>query len=219
MTIVAKEDNRNLEWRNNNKGANLLAKMGWNEGESLGKRSNSIHALRAIKRQEGLGIGAKIASEGGSSESSKHFSDVLANLQAHHDTSNNNSTDDGSDSESNDDGSTDKNNREGIESKKSRKKKSKKGKKDKKRRKRKAEGDLILAQNKVTAGHAKKMREAKFGQKSAADMACIFGSTSPPMPAFNVGSGLSKSTSTTKARSKEQKKKKKKSKSKKKDRS
>jgi Pin2-interacting protein X1 len=106
--------------------------MGWKEGEGLGKRGNaSTTALRAMKRQNGLGLGAKIQSEGGSSESANHFSAVLANLQTHHES----------------------------EPKKSKKKKSK----------------LTLAQNRVTSGYAQKMRQAKFGQKSADDMACIFG--------------------------------------------
>lgn len=130
MTIVATEDTRNLGWRKNNIGANLLQKMGWQEGQGLGKHGGSLVALRAVKRQDGLGIGAKMNSEGGKSESTNHFAAVLANLQTHHQPQHN--------------------------------KKSKKGK-------------LVLPQNKVTAGHAQKMRAAKFGEKSADDMACIFG--------------------------------------------
>jgi hypothetical protein len=128
MTIVATEDTRNIEWRKNNIGANLLQKMGWQEGQGLGKNGGSVVALRAVKRQDGLGIGAKMNSEGGKSESTNHFAAVLANLQTHHQPN----------------------------------KQSKKGK-------------LVLPQNKVTAGHAQKMRAAKFGEKSADDMACIFG--------------------------------------------
>eukprot|EP00934_Nitzschia_sp_Nitz4_P006024 Nitzschia sp. Nitz4//scaffold16_size188269//168310//168849//NITZ4_001816-RA/size188269-processed-gene-0.29-mRNA-1//1//CDS//3329538592//6014//frame0 len=136
MTIVAVEDNRNLEWRSNNKGASLLEKMGWKEGDGIGRRTKSdSHALRALKRKEGLGLGAKIQSEGGSSDRSDHFSAVLKNLHSHHAPS------------------------------KSEKKKSKKSK------------GIVLAQNKVTAGHAKKMREAKFGKKSSHELACIFGNS------------------------------------------
>jgi hypothetical protein len=130
MSIVATEDTRNLEWRKNNIGANLLQKMGWKEGQGIGKNGGSVMALRAVKRQDGLGIGAKMNSEGGKSESTNHFAAVLANLQTHHQHQPN--------------------------------KKSKKGK-------------LVLPQNKVTAGHAQKMRAAKFGEKSADEMACIFG--------------------------------------------
>jgi hypothetical protein len=139
MTIVATEDNRNIEWRKNNVGSALLQKMGWKEGQGIGKRgSSSTTALRALKRQDGLGLGAKMANEGGQSESSNHFSAVLANLQAQHEPS--------------------------ATSKKTRKKK-----------KSKSAGSLILPQNKVVAGHAQKRRDAKFGQKSAHDLACIFG--------------------------------------------
>jgi hypothetical protein len=137
MTIVATEDTRNREWTNNNVGSALLKKMGWQEGEGIGKRTKSnTTALRALKRQAGLGLGAKMNSEGGQSESSNHFSDVLANLQSHHQQS--------------------------IPSKKSSKKN-------------KNKNQLTLPQNKVTAGHAQKMRQAKFGVKSAEEMACVFG--------------------------------------------
>jgi hypothetical protein len=140
MTIVASEDNRNIEWRKSNKGLALLEKMGYKDGEGIGKRNQNNTSLRALKRKEGLGLGAKIESEGGNSESSNHFSAVLANLQTHHKTS-------------------------GI-------------KKSKKKSK------ITLPQNKVTAGHASKMRQAKFGEKSAEDMACIFGNTT--FPVFDV---------------------------------
>mmetsp|Transcript_8225 Transcript_8225/g.19843 ORF Transcript_8225/g.19843 Transcript_8225/m.19843 type:complete len:184 (+) Transcript_8225:64-615(+) len=137
MTIVATEDTRNVEWRKSNVGLKLLEKMGYKDGEGIGKRNQNNTSLRALKRKEGLGLGAKIQSEGGNSESSNHFSAVLSNLQAHHEPT----------------------------SKKSRKKRKK----------------ITLPQNKVTAGHASKMREAKFGAKSAEDMACIFGNTDFPV--------------------------------------
>eukprot|EP00980_Cylindrotheca_fusiformis_P018075 scaffold5799_cov110-Cylindrotheca_fusiformis.AAC.2 len=138
MTIVATEDNRNTEWRKNNVGLSLLEKMGYKDGEGIGKRNQNNVALRALKRKEGLGLGAKIENEGGNSESSNHFSAILANLQVHHST----------------EGSV----------------KSKKKKRN-----------LTLPQNKVTAGHASKMRQAKFGEKSSKDMACIFGNTNFPV--------------------------------------
>lgn len=137
MTIIATEDTRNVEWRKSNVGLKLLEKMGYKDGEGIGKRNQNNTSLRALKRKEGLGLGAKIQSEGGNSESSNHFSAVLSNLQAHHEPA----------------------------TKKSRKKR--KG--------------ITLPQNKVTAGHASKMREAKFGAKSAEDMACIFGNTDFPV--------------------------------------
>lgn len=159
MTILQIEDQRNLEWRTNNVGSSLLQKMGWREGSGIGKRASNSTALRAVKRQDGLGLGAKMATEGGQSESTSTFAAVLANLQMHHGSSHGSSS---SDAESSTDG-------------KASKKKSKgkgEGKKSKRPKKR-----LVLPQNKVIAGHAKKMRLAKFGEKSAEDLACIFGNT------------------------------------------
>ena len=89
MTIVQTEDNRNQEWRNSNVGSKLLAKMGWTEGSGIGKRNVNTTALRAVKRQEGLGIGAKRQTEGGPSESTGTFAAVLANLKTHHGTTTN----------------------------------------------------------------------------------------------------------------------------------
>ena len=176
MTIVQVEDTRNVEWRANNKGSALLQKMGWSEGKGIGKRNANTTALRAVKRQEGLGLGAKMEIEGGQSESTNTFAAVLKNLQDHH----------------------------AVDEKK-------RAKKEKKRAKKK-KASLILPQNKVTAGHAQKMRQAKFGQKSADDLACIFGNknaaaamTMPTIPA--VAAPVSETSSDT---DKEKKKKKKK---------
>ncbi|KAL3930827.1 MAG: hypothetical protein SGARI_004369, partial [Bacillariaceae sp.] len=158
MTIVQVEDNRNIEWRSNNKGSALLQKMGWSEGKGIGKRNANTTALRAVKRQQGLGLGAKMEIEGGQSESTNTFAAVLKNLQGHH-------------------GSSDQ----------------KKSKKEKKANSSKKKKGIILPQNKVTAGHAQKMRQAKFGEKSADDMACIFGNksaaasmTMPAIPAITA---------------------------------
>jgi Pin2-interacting protein X1 len=148
MTIVQAEDNRNLEWRSSNIGSKMLEKMGWTEGKGIGKRNVNTTALRAVKRLEGLGIGAKRQTEGGPSESTGTFAAVLANLKAHHAGDDNNS-----------------------------KKKKKNEKKLAKKKAQKTKQSLSLPQNKVLAGHARKMREAKFGAKSADDLACIFGNT------------------------------------------
>lgn len=135
MTIVATDDTRNLEWRKSNVGSALLQKMGWKEGEGIGKRSNTnTTALRALRRQEGLGLGAKIENQGGDSDRSDHFTSVLKKLQAHH---------------------------EPLAAEQTSKSKS--------------GSQLILAQNRVNAGYARKRREAKFGAKTAEDLACIFG--------------------------------------------
>ena len=153
MTIVNTVDKRNTEWRDNNIGSKLLGKMGWKEGSGIGLRNKNVTALRAVKRQVGLGIGAKRQSEAGPSESTGTFAAVLANLQSHH----------GGKSDGDDD-------------EKKKKKKSKKDKKKKKKNQSK-KGGLMLPQNKVLAGHSRKMREAKFGTKSQHDLACIFGNT------------------------------------------
>jgi G-patch domain len=85
MTIVAIEDNRNVEWAKGNKGSMLLQKMGWKEGDGIGKRTNkNTTALRALKRKESLGLGASIQTEGGNSETTGHFASVLENLKAAH---------------------------------------------------------------------------------------------------------------------------------------
>mmetsp|Transcript_2741 Transcript_2741/g.6549 ORF Transcript_2741/g.6549 Transcript_2741/m.6549 type:complete len:284 (+) Transcript_2741:166-1017(+) len=149
MTIVQVEDTRNSEWRKSNLGSKMLEKMGWTEGKGIGKRNVNTTALRAVKRQEGLGIGAKRQTEGGPSESTGTFAAVLANLKAHH----------------------------GNENEKKSKNKSKKEKKEVKKKAQRTKKALSLPQNKVLAGHARKMRAAKFGAKSAEDLACIFGNT------------------------------------------
>lgn len=160
MTIVDSEDKRNTEWRysSTNVGSKLLSKMGWSEGDGIGKRNKNVTALRAVRRQVGLGIGAQRQSEGGNSESTATFANVLKNLQAHHNNNNSSNSDDSSSDE-----------------RKRKKKKKDKKKKDKKNTAIKAKRGLALPQNKVLAGHARKMRAAKFGAKSQADMACIFG--------------------------------------------
>jgi Pin2-interacting protein X1 len=159
MTIVATEDTRNQEWRKSNVGSKMLEKMGWTEGKGIGKRNVNKTSLRAVKRQDGLGIGAKRQSEGGPSESTGTFAAVLANLKAHHGNSNSNGD------------STDK------KSTKASKKEAKKAAKFAAKKAARKKHKLSLPQNKVVAGYARKMRAAKFGVKSAQDLACIFGNT------------------------------------------
>lgn len=151
MTIVATEDSRNADWKNSSKGASLLKKMGWTEGQGLGRqKQGTAHALRAVKRsEETLGIGASSADlhgEAGWNDTSDNFASVLSKLQQHHGDSSSNSSDDDN------------------------------NKKRKKKKKSKKKKELTLARNKVTAGHSKKMRESKcLKNKSEADMAAIFG--------------------------------------------
>lgn len=148
MTIVAIEDTRNGEWKKDNKGSALLKKMGWSEGTGLGKRrQGSAVALRAVKRADSLGIGASTDMQGTSGWEATNNSFVsVLEGLKQHH---------GGDCSSSE---TD-------------------GKKKKKKRKTQTKKkDLVLARNKVTAGHARKMRESKcLKSKSDHDMAAIFG--------------------------------------------
>jgi Pin2-interacting protein X1 len=175
MTIVASQETRNSEWANNSFGRKMLEKMGWKgDGVGLGKnqQGTSTH-LRAIKRAESLGIGAETDAFGDSGwqQTNAAFHGVLANLKKEHSNISSGS-DDGDDNK---------------EARKKRKKEEKKRKKKEEKRRAKAAADgggsssasgsgIRLAQNKVQAGHARKMREAKdIRSKSAQDMAAIFG--------------------------------------------
>ena len=162
--LVAKEDHRSAGWRRDNIGSRLLQKMGWKDGEGLGRRGNGNPlAIRAVRRsgEDTLGIGASTEDTTGTqgwSQTTQHFSQVLSNLQQQQ--------------QHNDDGAS----QEKKKSDKKKKKKKKKTKIDKK--------TLVLARNKVTAGHAEKMRRSKdLSTKSAQDMAAIFGHALPPPPA------------------------------------
>lgn len=178
MTIVASQETRNSEWANNSFGRKMLEKMGWKgDGVGLGKnqQGTSTH-LRAIKRAESLGIGAETDAFGDSGwqQTNAAFHGVLANLKKEHSNISSGS-DDGDDSK---------------EARRKRKKEEKKRKKKEEKRRAKAAAaaaadggsssasgsGIRLAQNKVQAGHARKMREAKdIRNKSAEDMAAIFG--------------------------------------------
>ena len=152
MTIIAGEESRNSEWANDTSsfGQKMLVKMGWAKGKGLGKNQQGTQSnLRALRREDGLGIGASTDTLGeeGFSTTSRNFHGVLANLQQVH-------------------GESDE-------------RKKKKSKKDRKKNNRAEGSDscgLTLSQTRVAAGHAKKMREAKdLSKKSAEDMAAIFG--------------------------------------------
>ena len=89
MTIVASEDGRNAAWASDKSGFGhkMLAKMGWSEGKGLGKnKQGQTHNLRAIRREESLGIGASTDTHGseGFSQTSANFRGVLAKLNAEH---------------------------------------------------------------------------------------------------------------------------------------
>jgi Pin2-interacting protein X1 len=199
MTIVASEDSRNAAWASDKSGFGhkMLAKMGWSEGKGLGKnKQGQTHNLRAIRREDSLGIGASTDTHGseGFSQTSANFHGVLAKLNAEHGNSGSSS---GSGTSSDEDSgsasgrtsskkSSKKDKKKKSSSKSSKKatkveKKSKhRGKRDKDGKmssdKRGSGGGITLAQNRVAAGHARKMRDAKdLSSKSDADMAAIFG--------------------------------------------
>ena len=151
MTIVSGPDHRNSSWANDTSsfGQKMLMKMGWKQGNGLGKnQQGTSDNLRAVRRAENLGIGATTDTHGneGFSETSRNFHGVLATLKAEH----------------------------GDKNSKKEKKRRKKEKKDKKLDK--SESGLTLSTKLVTAGHARKMRDAKdITKKSKEDMAAIFG--------------------------------------------
>jgi hypothetical protein len=81
-------DTRNLDWRSNNVGAKLLEKMGWKEGQGVGKRQRnetvSSEGLRIRKRAIGLGIGAVHAQHDSTAAPVDSFASLLASLKAEH---------------------------------------------------------------------------------------------------------------------------------------
>lgn len=171
MTIVAQEDTRNNAWASDQSmfGQRMLLKMGWSHGKGLGKNQQGTSTnLRAIRREDGLGIGAKTDRFGGEgfSKTSRNFHGLLASLKAEH-------------------------GEEGSEDEKKKRKREKK--RDKKRRKKREEAgsdcdasstknmegeqrSITLATNRVSAGHSRKMLASKdLANRSKEDMAAIFG--------------------------------------------
>jgi Pin2-interacting protein X1 len=169
MTIVSTADTRNSAWSQNTSsyGRKMLEKMGWKgDDHGLGKnQQGTTNNLRAIRRAESLGIGAETDAFGdkGWDNTSKGYAGVLASLQKEYGVDNNNE-----------------------------KKEKKRKRKDEKRAKAKGESSddgtpgMRLAQNKVQAGHARKMRVAKdIRNKSAEDMAAVFGVKADFYKGFN----------------------------------
>jgi hypothetical protein len=168
MTIISTADTRNSQWSKDpsSYGRKMLEKMGWKgDDHGLGKNQQGTTTnLRAVRRADSLGIGAETDAFGskGWDDTNRGFHGVLATLQKEYGEG-------GGDEET----------------KKRRKKEEKKRKKKEEKRLAKAaklEGEgsdggvLRLAQNKVQAGHARKMRDAKdIRNKSAEDMAAVFG--------------------------------------------
>lgn len=192
MTMVTKAETRNSQWANDTSsfGHKILAKMGWKgEGAGLGKEQQGTSVnLRAVRRIDGLGIGAENDAFGdkGWSETNAGFHGVLANLKAEYGPLGTGVG--GNDDEDNNDHNDD---NEGVDEGSNKQKKRKK-KKEKKRLRNKIKATkhklcsglvdndggagVRLPRNRVQVGHARKMREAKdIRNKSAEDMAAIFG--------------------------------------------
>lgn len=143
---TAQVDTRNLEWKDNNVGSKLLQKMGWKDGQSIGKRrllngksSESSEGLRVKRRAEGLGLGATSTQQEQQAFShATDFANVLKSLQEEHATPTSRSTS---------------------------------SKRKRKKSKTTTTSQVVMPTNKST--HAK-VRQAKFQQKSEEDMKCIF---------------------------------------------
>lgn len=99
----SKADTRNLHWKQSNVGSKLLQKMGWQDGEAVGKRqrnkgenNNNTHStegLRAKKRKDGLGIGANSLGIDESANATNHasgFEALLASLNNNDNNTQNN---------------------------------------------------------------------------------------------------------------------------------
>ena len=149
-------DPRNLEWKSDNIGSKLLAKMGWREGQAVGKRqreqglTTTGQGLRAVQRREGLGLGATVVTAF-NQDQPQHvgdFGQVLAALREEHGPKSLNSK-----------------------------------KKSKTKRSSNKTVAAVLPTNKMT--HAA-VRQAKFQQKTADDLKCIFAGATFDFPKIAV---------------------------------
>ena len=155
MVISATPDTRNADWMKTTGGKNSFAykqmlKMGWSENTGLGKNSDGVvTSLRGVRTQgESLGIGAKVAENYGSEGFSGTVSNseaVMSSLTAI-----------------------------GKVSKKSKKSRSNNDE-DNTTKPKKVKG-VTTSPMRTQAGRTARMMSAKdLNNKSAADMACIFG--------------------------------------------
>ena len=152
VSSSSSEDKRNASWAANPSsfGRKMLHKFGWKDGQGLGKNEQGMSThLRVVRRVDvSLGIGAKSTDRFGEEGYSSTHTNFVQVLA-------NLKTEHGS---------------------------SHPDPEKKKKKKRNytttttTEDGLILATNRVSAGHAKKMRESKSLQsKSEDDLAAIFG--------------------------------------------
>ena len=146
---VRAPDTRNVAWVQDNVGAKLLSKMGWKQGQTVGRRRSSetiseadststeqaqdisSEGIRVVKRQDGLGLGASHILHMDTSHT-RDFSHLLQHLKEHHATSDSSA---------------------------------------KSKRKSKDKAKVHLPTNKTTHH---KVRQAKFKPKSHDDLKCIF---------------------------------------------
>jgi hypothetical protein len=88
MSIVASDDTRNVHWSKNSIGSKLLMKMGWKEGTGLGREAQGTAlALRAVRKADDAGIGAKdadVTGNDGWNQTTDTFASVLKHLKSHH---------------------------------------------------------------------------------------------------------------------------------------
>lgn len=169
-------DQRNLAWKADNVGSKLLAKMGWREGQAVGKRQReqgvtnvSGQGLRAVKRREKLGLGASSSAlKNADPQHVGDFGQVLAALREEH-------------------GGGGGGGSVGKQQQKAAKKKSK--------RRSSSSTTAVLPTNKAT--HAA-VRHAKFQEKSADDLKCIFaGAPALEFPKILAGDQEEKTSSSS----------------------
>lgn len=183
--VAKREDTRNLAWRADNVGSKLLQRMGWKDGQAVGKRQRNLDSsfttgnpeeekvssegIRVVKRKDGLGLGAQASNLYNAEQHHHvgHFSNLLSELQKHHGGGKTNS-------------------------KKMKKKSSSKTT---------TSSPLTLPTNKSTHH---KIRQAKFLKKSEHDMKCIFGGH-VDYPVFSAATAATEDT-TTESSSKKRKK-------------
>lgn len=171
------EDRRNLDWKSNNVGSKLLAKMGWKDGQGVGKRYReeeiATEGLRVKRRQANLGLGATHAAALAASASGNHaeeFAKALAEFHKLHGGGRGN------------DNSLDK---KAKKEKKPKKEKKKDKKMDKQMDTKKKLREPILPTNKVTHSGT---RKAKFQEKTKDDLKGIFAGSHESVYTATAGS-------------------------------